>query len=182
MQELHSWNPSEVTEDCDSNNSWRKHHCSLNLGMKFKYLKYNLFILSLIYVGLFSCVLFPNTHFSYDTFPCCFFFFWFSINIHKFREVFPIDLHFFIITGVYSSHYVFTARKINIYNKKILKEWLKKVKSNVYKIHNANARKKIFHFENILHILLHLLLLILCKYYIDFFVKHKDNLIINNFS
>ena len=110
------------------------------------------------------------------------FFFWFSKNIHKFREVFPIDLHFFIITGVYSSHYVFTARKINIYNKKILKEGLKKVKSTVYKIHNAHARKKIFHFENILHILLHLLLLILCKYYIDFFVKHKANLIINNFS
>ena len=49
MQEIRSSNPPVVTGICDSNKSWARHHRSLKLGSKLKYLKL-FFDLPLLYI------------------------------------------------------------------------------------------------------------------------------------
>ena len=45
MQEIRSSNPPVVAGICDPNKYWARHHCSLKLASKLKYLNYEIFFL-----------------------------------------------------------------------------------------------------------------------------------------
>ena len=76
---------------------------------------------------------------------------------NKLRIAFPIDLHFFNITGVCSNHLIFTKRGINIYKKEITKRRIKTSKEcSAHKAHKwrtFNALRRVpkmsFQFRNI---------------------------------